>query len=108
MEKLNSTRRAFTLIYLNCASSRRGKLDALELGGENIFMSAATIAKQHLDQAIKEAELAGFDGDATARYMLGWVISKYLEYRTTDDVRSELLFLADNFEPDTDFVFMRP
>jgi hypothetical protein len=52
--------------------------------------------------------LAGFDGDATARYMLGWVISKYLEYRTTDDVRSELLFLADNFEPDTDFVFMRP
>jgi len=71
-------------------------------------MSAATIAKQHLDQAIKEAELAGFDGDATARYMLGLVISKYLEYRTTDDVRSELLFLVDNFEPDTDFVFMRP
>jgi len=83
--------------------------EALQLESEDGFsMSAATIAKQHLDQAMKEAELAGFDGDATARYMLGWVISKYLEYRTADDVRSELLFLADNFEPDTDFVFMRP
>ena len=102
------------MICLNIAPPRRGKdifvgADALQLESEeNFSMSAATIAKQHLDQAIKEAELAGFDGDATARYMLGWVISKYLEYRTTDDVRSELLFLADNFEPDTDFVFMRP
>jgi hypothetical protein len=71
-------------------------------------MSAATIAKGHLEQAIKEAELAGFDADSTARYMLGYVVSKYLEYRTPSDVRSELQFVIDNFEPDTDFVFMRP
>jgi hypothetical protein len=65
-------------------------------------MSASAIAKRHVEQAISEAEAAGFDADGTARYMLGWVVSKYLEYR------SELQFLVDNCDPDTDYVFMRP
>jgi hypothetical protein len=71
-------------------------------------MSASAIAKRHLEQAISEAKDAGFDADAVARYMLGWVVSKYLEYRPVEDVRSELQFVADNCDPDTDFVFMRP
>jgi hypothetical protein len=40
--------------------------------------------------------------------MLGHVVSKYLEYRSVKDVQSELHFLADNCDPDTDFEFMRP
>ncbi len=71
-------------------------------------MSAAAIAKRHLEEAIKEATEAGFDADGTARYMLGFVVSKYLEYRAVADVRSELQFVADNCDPDTDYVFMRP
>ena len=71
-------------------------------------MTASTIARQHLDLAIAEAEKAGFDADSTARYMLGWVVSKYLEYRPLADVRSELQFVADNCDPESDFVFMRP
>ncbi|MEJ0041519.1 MAG: hypothetical protein WDM81_04645 [Rhizomicrobium sp.] len=71
-------------------------------------MSASAIAKRHLDQAIKEAIEAGADADSTARYMLGWIVSKYLEYRPVADVRAELQFVADNCDPDTDYVFMRP
>lgn len=71
-------------------------------------MSASAIAKRHLEQAISEAKEAGFDADGTARYMLSWVVSKYLEYRPVEDVRSELQFVADTCDPDTDYIFMRP
>ncbi len=71
-------------------------------------MSASAIAKQHLEQALSEAKAAGFDADGTARYMLGWVVAKYLEYRPVADVRAELQFVAENCDPDTDYVFMRP
>jgi hypothetical protein len=71
-------------------------------------MSAAEIAKRHLELALAEAKAAGCDIDATARYMLGSVIQKYLEYRTVEDVRSELQFVAENCDPDTDYMFMRP
>jgi len=71
-------------------------------------MSAAAIAKKHFDAAIAEAVAAGYDGESTARYTLNCVIEKYLESRGAADVKSELLFVADNFDPDTDFMFMRP
>ena len=71
-------------------------------------MSASAIAKRHLEEAIQEATAGGFDADATARYMLSGVIAKYLEYRTVKDVQAELQFVADNCDPDTDHIFMRP
>ena len=71
-------------------------------------MSASAIAKKHLDAAIAEAVAAGYDGESTARYMLNWVIEKYLETRSVADVRAELSFLTENFDPGTDFMFMRP
>jgi len=39
---------------------------------------------------------------------LSLVVSKYLEKRSVEDVRSELNFVADNCDPETDFIFMRP
>ena len=45
---------------------------------------------------------------AYAARMLGLVVSKYLESRGVSDVQSELRFVADNCDPDTDFMFMRP
>ena len=71
-------------------------------------MSGFDIAKRHFEAAIAEASAADYDTDATARYMLGLVVAKYLETRSVQDVRGELAFLAENCDPETDFVFMRP
>jgi len=71
-------------------------------------MSAESIARRHFGDAVAEAMAQGYDPDSLARYMLGLVVSKYLEQRTVDDVRSELLFVAENCDPKTDFAFMRP
>ena len=66
------------------------------------------IAKAHFEAAIAQARTENLDPDAVARYMLGLVVAKYLEMRSVADVRSELLFVAENCDPDTDYVFMRP
>lgn len=70
--------------------------------------SASGIAATHFAAAISEAEAAGIDRDGLCRSMLGLVVSKYLESRPVEDVQSELRFVADNCDPDTDFAFMRP
>jgi hypothetical protein len=71
-------------------------------------MSAAEIAKRHFAAALAEAETAGLGDDAVCRALLGLVVAKYLETRNVADVQSELRFVADNCDPDTDFAFMRP
>jgi hypothetical protein len=40
--------------------------------------------------------------------MLSLAVATFLEKRSVDDVRRELMAAADNVDPDTDFVFMRP
>jgi hypothetical protein len=71
-------------------------------------MSASQIAKLHFDAAIAAAEADNLDSDSVCRALLGLVVSKYLESRAVSDVQSELRFVADNCDPDTDFMFMRP
>jgi hypothetical protein len=71
-------------------------------------MSAAEIAKLHFAAAISDAEAAGVDHDSVCRSLLGLVVSKYLENRNVGDVQSELRFVAENCDPETDFMFMRP
>ena len=71
-------------------------------------MSAAEIAKRHFAAAVAEAEKAGLGHDTVCRAMLGLVVAKYLESRDVADVQSELRFVADNCDPETDFAFMRP
>jgi hypothetical protein len=71
-------------------------------------MSATEIAKNHFLAAVAEAESAGLDCDGVCRALLGLVVTKYLESRPVADVQSELRFVADNCDPDTDFAFMRP
>ena len=71
-------------------------------------MSASEIARRHFDAAVTEAEAAGFGHDSICRSLLGLVVSKYLTTRDVADVRSELHFVADNCDPDGDFIFMRP
>lgn len=71
-------------------------------------MSASEIANRHFAAAMAEAAAAGQDADSVCRALLGLVVGKYLEARSVSDVQSELRFLADNCDPDTDFAFMRP
>lgn len=71
-------------------------------------MSASDIAKRHFAAAVAEAGGAGIDADALCRALLGLVVETYLETRGVADVQSELRFVADNCDPDTDHAFMRP
>lgn len=71
-------------------------------------MSAGQLAKVHFDAAIAAAAAASLDTDAVCRALLGLIVSKYLESRPVSDVQSELRFVAENCDPDTDFMFMRP
>ncbi|WP_426525875.1 hypothetical protein [Bradyrhizobium sp. McL0615] len=68
-------------------------------------MSATEIAERHFSAAMVEA---GAGHDAVCRALLSLVVAKYLESRQLADVQSELRFVADNCDPDTDFMFMRP
>ena len=72
------------------------------------IMSAENIARRYFGAAVSEAVAAGYDPDTLARYMLGFVVAKYLEKRPVDDVRAELTFVADSCDPNTDYIFMRP
>ena len=80
-------------------------VDSLDQGFQ---MSASQIANLHFEAAISAAEAANLDIDTVCRALLGLVISKYLQSRTLSDVQSELRFAAENCDPDTDFMFMRP
>jgi hypothetical protein len=71
-------------------------------------MSAADIAKRHFSAAMAEAEAAGLGRDSVCRALLGLVVSQYLQSRALSDVQSELRFVAENCDPETDFMFMRP
>ena len=71
-------------------------------------MSATEIAKLHFSKAVSEAEAAGLGHDSVCRSLLGLIVSKYLEGRSVSDVQSELRYVADNCDPGTDFIFMRP
>ena len=68
----------------------------------NHKMSASEIARRHFDAAVTEAEAAGLGHDSICRSLLGLVVSKYLTTRDVADVRSELHFVADNCDPDSD------
>ena len=71
-------------------------------------MSASDVAKRHFDAALNEAGATGLDHDGLCRAFLGLIVSEYLRTRAVDDVQAELRFVAENCDPDTDFMFMRP
>jgi hypothetical protein len=76
--------------------------------GEGREMSASEIAQRHFAAALKEADAAGLSHDGLCRSLLALIVSEYLTTRNVADVQSELRFVADNCDPDTDFMFMRP
>ena len=71
-------------------------------------MTPGAIARHHLEAAIADARSAGVDPDALCRSLLGLVVARYLETRAVSDVQAELRFVAENCDPGTDHIFMRP
>lgn len=71
-------------------------------------MQANDLARKHFDIAMQEAKGLRLDPDAVARALLGLVVAKYLQSRGVKDVQAELQFVAENCDPDTDYIFMRP
>ena len=71
-------------------------------------MHASDIAQRHFSAAVDEAETTGLGHEPVCRALLNLVITKYLETRPVPDIQAELRFLAENCDPDTDFMFMRP
>ena len=70
--------------------------------------SAGETARRYFAEAIADASKNGIEADTIARAMLSLVISTFLEKRSVADVRNELLTAAENVDPDTDYMFMRP
>jgi hypothetical protein len=71
-------------------------------------MSARQIAKKHFEAALAEAGAQGIDADTLARYMLAGVVETFLALRPLADVQAELIAAAENADPETDYMFMRP
>lgn len=71
-------------------------------------MSAAALATRALATAVIEAESAGVEPDALCRSLMGKIVERFLLTRSVADVQAELRFIADNCDPGTDHVFMRP
>ena len=71
-------------------------------------MTPREIAEKHFKAALAEGMAGKVDADTIARYMLGLVLDTYLETRTPQDVKAELLAATEHLEPDDEFTFMRP
>jgi len=57
---------------------------------------------------VAEARETGIPDDVIGRLVLDQVVSLWRRGRSIQDITSELTFMADNVDPDTDYEFMRP
>jgi len=71
-------------------------------------MSAYTIAREHVDAALGQAESTGGDADGLLRAMLATLAERYRDLKGADDLRAVLQFQLESAEGDEDYMFMRP
>lgn len=71
-------------------------------------MSIHEWARQALAQQLQQARDAGFDEALALRALLGVLVEHSSQMRDCEDLRQELLFLAENLDPERDYGFMRP
>jgi hypothetical protein len=65
-------------------------------------------ARQALVQELDAGQQAGFEETLMLRALLGVLVERSSQIREADDLRQELLFLADNLDDQRDYSFMRP
>lgn len=71
-------------------------------------MSAYSIAREQVDEALARASASGVDADAVLRALIATLAERYRDIRGPDDLRAVLQFQLDNAQGDEDYMFMRP
>ncbi|MEQ9519067.1 MAG: hypothetical protein RLN89_06465 [Parvibaculum sp.] len=70
--------------------------------------SARQIATKHIEAALAEAAAERLPAESIARIMFEKALHIYKETRSIEDIAAELNSAAENLDPDTDYMFMRP
>ena len=70
--------------------------------------SDAEIIKRHVEALLEETRSANIPADVVGRMLFQEAIEIWKRERSLADIESELKFVAENLDPDSDFVFMRP
>jgi hypothetical protein len=66
------------------------------------------IVARHVDALLAETHAAKVPSDVVGRELLAHVIRIYHLTRSYEDIASELQFVAENVDPETEFTFIRP
>tara|TARA_Y100000589_G_scaffold296911_1_gene304338 strand:- start:239 stop:457 length:219 start_codon:yes stop_codon:yes gene_type:complete len=70
--------------------------------------TARDIIEPHIEAALAEAAEKKISSDAMARIMFEKVLHIWRDVRAPEDIKAELMEVADHLDPDEDFMFMRP
>ncbi|MCY1454825.1 hypothetical protein D9M71_719170 [compost metagenome] len=65
-------------------------------------------ARLVLEQSLSEAKQNGLAEDLVLRALLSAVVERSAGLRSAEDLAQELVFLANNLDPEQDYSFMRP
>lgn len=68
----------------------------------------ADLVRRHIATLRGQAEKVGLSTDVLGRLLLGEVIELWRQERPHEDIARELVFAAENLDPETDYVFTRP
>ena len=71
-------------------------------------MSIHVWARHALQQTLDEARQAGYEEAIALRALLGVLVESSSQVRDREDLRQELIFLAENLDDERDYSFMRP
>lgn len=71
-------------------------------------MTAYGWARHELEAALLRAQEQGYDRQLALRALLAEVVEMSRQSRGIEDLAQELMFLADNLDPERDYAFMRP
>ncbi len=70
--------------------------------------TASELAQKHFAALMADIQSLQLDVDGVGRAMIDQIVQHAVERRGLEDVQAELRFLAENLDPDMDYIFMRP
>ena len=70
--------------------------------------TATDTARSCVNTALAEAKENSVSEDAVARALITEAIAVFKKTRSSDDISSELTFIAENLSEEEDYNFMRP
>ncbi len=66
------------------------------------------LARTHFEAALAEAQSAGLDRKATIRAFIYLVGEALMVDHSAEEAMKEIIGIAENIDPDADYMFMRP